>query len=272
MMRPIYQRDLAVLRAALDLLARDDRAIGENLDRLYEMLLARRLSSIAEELLPVLAEKVTHGPFAGMVYSSETVEGCTIPKLLGCYEQELHPVLDRMKNRGFDKILNIGCAEGYYAIGLAHMFPGAEIHAWDIDPIAQEKVLRNAMVNGVSERVSVEGAFDPEEFDRFVGHSTLVVCDIEGAEFECVDPVRSPALAKFDLIVELHPDENCTAEEFADRFLLTHDTELLQPKAREVGPFEVLNHLAPLDQSLALFERLESTPWCVCWAQGREQH
>ena len=122
-MRPNYRRDLAVLRAALDLLARDDRAIGENLDRLYEMLLARRLSSIAEELLPILAEKVALGPFAGMVYSSETVEGCTIPKLLGCYEQELHPVLDRMKNTGFDKILNIGCAEGCYAIGLAICFP-----------------------------------------------------------------------------------------------------------------------------------------------------
>jgi hypothetical protein len=43
----------------------------------------------------------------------------------GCYEHELHGEIEQLVTRGFDAVLNIGCGEGYYAIGLARRMPTA---------------------------------------------------------------------------------------------------------------------------------------------------
>ena len=49
-----------------------------------------------------------------------------IPKLLGSYEQELQPLLQRLAAQNYSEIVDIGCAEGYYAIGLGGCFPRAK--------------------------------------------------------------------------------------------------------------------------------------------------
>src|SRR5262245_60848059 len=78
---------------------------------------------------------VRRGPFAGMKYPSVARLGSAcFPKLLGVYERELHPILNSIKDRRYTEILNIGCAEGYYAVGLAMWNPSAKVLAFDIDP------------------------------------------------------------------------------------------------------------------------------------------
>ena len=44
----------------------------------------------------------------------------------------------------YEQILDIGCAEGYYAVGLARMFPNAFVKAYNSSPIARD--LCNKMV------------------------------------------------------------------------------------------------------------------------------
>jgi hypothetical protein len=78
--------------------------------------------------------EVTGGPFAGLRYVPRYVSWSVdlIPKLLGTYEQELHPVIERWLNAGFDTFVDVGSAEGYYAVGLARGVEGARVHAFDI--------------------------------------------------------------------------------------------------------------------------------------------
>ena len=45
---------------------------------------------------------------------------------------ELHNELKKLLNYDFEQVINIGCPEGYYAVGLAMNLPKAEIHAFDI--------------------------------------------------------------------------------------------------------------------------------------------
>jgi hypothetical protein len=66
-----------------------------------------------------------------MIYGKDIAEGCAVPKLLGCYEQELHPALNRAIDTDYGVILNIGCAEGYYPVGLARVLPTAHVIAFD---------------------------------------------------------------------------------------------------------------------------------------------
>src|SRR5262245_56331762 len=60
--------------------------------------------------------KVRHGFFKGMQYPrNRSISSALFPKLLGTYERELHPVLERICKEPYEGIVNIGCAEGYYA-------------------------------------------------------------------------------------------------------------------------------------------------------------
>src|SRR5262245_41340678 len=71
---------------------------------------------------------VQRGPFAGMVYPDHAAVGSTLyPKLLGSYERELHQTVDDIVRLGYDTVVDIGAAEGYYAVGLAMKMPGTQV-------------------------------------------------------------------------------------------------------------------------------------------------
>ena len=148
--------------------------------------------------------KVLQGPLAGMEFVERSAEGCHIAKLLDCYEQPLQPYITAAIEKNYSTLLNIGCAEGYYAVGLARAMPNARSLAFDTDPKAQVACRELAAKNGVSDRVEVDGLFSPADFANYDQLSTLVFYDIEGAELELLDPEFAPALKSMDLIVESH--------------------------------------------------------------------
>src|SRR5689334_17519514 len=59
------------------------------------------------------------GPFVGMRYLRSACCERILPKLLGSYEEELWPALRRLAALPIPAVVNVGCAEGYYAVGLA---------------------------------------------------------------------------------------------------------------------------------------------------------
>lgn len=208
---------------------------------------------------------VHSGPFAGMTYF-DAAEGALLPRLIGCYEAELQPTLLKMREDNYETVIDIGCAEGYYAVGLSKLFPYTQIYAHDISEIAQQACKKLAAANGVSDRVVVSGIFDGNSLKKHLGKKTLVVCDIEGAEIELLDPIKYPALKEVDLIVEVH---ECfkpgLVQTMAERFSHSHDIEWFwqSPNAQRVLP-EWLEHLSHLDQILCTWEwRIGPTPWAV---------
>ena len=73
--------------------------------------------------------RILGGPFAGMEYVTQAAEGVLVARLLGAYESELHPHLAAFVAQGLDCVIDVGCAEGYYAVGLARMVPGLTVYA-----------------------------------------------------------------------------------------------------------------------------------------------
>ncbi|MCS7063959.1 MAG: hypothetical protein NZM04_07975, partial [Methylacidiphilales bacterium] len=64
--------------------------------------------------------RVRHGPFAGMVYENDTFCCSAIaPKLLGSYEREIQPWIESLLLDRWEGVVDVGCAEGYYAVGFA---------------------------------------------------------------------------------------------------------------------------------------------------------
>ena len=80
----------------------------------------------------------------------------------------------------------------------------------------------------MSNRVDASGQLTPSNFADYDQSSTLVFCNIEGAELELLDPEIAPALKSMDIIVESH---ECLRAGITDalitRFTATHDIQLI---------------------------------------------
>lgn len=215
---------------------------------------------------------VMEGPLAGLDFLPQSAEGCHIAKLLGCYEQPLLPFIEAAIQANYPTILNIGCAEGYYAVGMARRMPNARVLAFDLNPKAQETCTALAEKNGVADRIQIGALFKPEDFAAYAGQKVLLLCDIEGGERDLLDPGRSPALKGMDIILESH---ECLipgiTREIIRRFEASHEITLVQDNGqRQLANAPAwFNNLAHLDQLLATWEwRSGPTPWLVMKAKS----
>jgi hypothetical protein len=189
---------------------------------------------------------VRHGPFSGMklppppppsLRSLYPLATC----LIGCYESQLHNWINEAIAHGYDRIIDIGCAEGYYAVGFALKSPNATVYAYDIDQKARENTAELARLNGIEKKVDVRALCTLDELNREVSDSTLIFCDIEGGEFDLLRPDLAPVLSRADLIVEMH-DGYCpgVTETLARRFVPSHQVEIVYHGAKYPMEFPVL--------------------------------
>jgi len=211
------------------------------------------------------ATVVAGGPFAGMTYVNSATEGALIARLLGVYESELHLHFEAFIAEGLDCVIDVGCAEGYYAVGLARRMPDVTVYAHDILAAARSACAVMAAENGVAERVVIGGEFQPEDFQQFAGRRTLVLVDAEGAEVDILDPARGPALTRMNIIVETHdlyrPDTLATLME---RFSPTHSIQKVDQDFKAYDQPDWVKDLNHLDQLLTVWEwRERPTPWLV---------
>ena len=228
----------------------------------------RRLAAAARQRDRVWREltrdgiRILGGPFAGMHYLAEPAEGSIYPKLAGTYEQELAGVIETIVATPYDVVVDIGAAEGYYAVGLALRMPRVTVHAYDVDPRAREACAELARMNGVSDRVRVHGAFEPADFRA---KRLLVICDCEGCEVEVLDPA---VFAEADLLVELHdflePEITPT---LIRRFEVTHEIRLIDSRPGNPDA-AALRHLRSSDRAFAVDER-RPAPMQWAWMRRR---
>ncbi|MFM7512374.1 MAG: hypothetical protein ACKO3F_03255 [Cyanobium sp.] len=246
----------------------NSNAEGRNaLEQSLRLLCKWRSALIQNTLIHHHGTMIHQGPFKGLDFLPQSAEGCHIAKLLGCYEQPLHESIENAIKKQYEIILNIGCAEGYYAIGMALRMRNALICAHDLNANAQRVCAELAIKNKVSDRVKVGGLFNSTDFNSYAGKSALVICDIEGAELELLDPDLAPSLRGMDLIVESHEciRPGITAA-LTSRFRSSHRITLVQDDGQrnlDNAP-EWFKNLAHLDQLLATWEwRSGPTPWLV---------
>lgn len=239
------------------------------LNNALRLLAKYRSTLIQNTLVQQYGAKVIAGPFAGMEFLSQSAEGCHVPKLLGCYEEELHPFLNTLAQANYTTVLNVGCAEGYYAVGIKRLLPAVRMLAYDINPSAQEACRDLAARNGIE--VEVGSLFSPQDFDRFDKNEKILVwCDIEGAERELLDPVIAPRLKQMDMVVEFHPTERGhTFNDVLPRFADSHDIEIIHSQGHNPTLPPFLQQLGHLDQLLAQWEwRSAPTPWAILHAKA----
>lgn len=214
---------------------------------------------------------VPYGPFAGMRCINGSAGSTIVPRLLGSYEAELHDTIKNFSRRGYQRVVNIGCGEGYYAVGLARLLPAAHVFALDPEPAARSLCNALAELNEVADRITLMGNCTPHSLQELAHPGSLIVCDCEGAELELLDLVTVPNLSQCDILVEMHdflsPDTSIT---LANRFRSTHTTRVIPQSSRNLQDYPILSSLNEFDRLLSMYEsRPGPTPWGIFLANSQ---
>lgn len=229
---------------------------------------ARRMSRVHADVRGVVGTQVAAGPFEGMEYGGSAVRSALAPKLIGSYEAEIQFVLERVDK--YELVVDIGAAEGYYAVGLARRLPNARVTAYEIEPAFRELCLANAVRNHVRGRIDLRGECTHEELNGLDLDGAFILCDVDGAEGELLDPRAVPGLLRADLLVELH---DCfvpgLTELVTGQFAETHEVLVVESRARTASDHAVIAGLPQETKRLALEEFRPPQSWA--WIRRRDQ-
>jgi hypothetical protein len=244
----------------------------QGLARIFSIAVQIRRSNITNAIFHANAGIVANGPFAGMTLLPEIAwgDGDLPPKLLGCYEAELHPAIAKAAARNPQVVINIGSAEGYYAVGIARLLPQARVYAFDNSPKAQDICKRAAIANQVGDRLVVSGKCEIDLLRPIIAKERpLLVVDCEGAEFELLDQMRLPELSNCDMVIECHEFiKPRITQTLKQRFTESHDIEDVVEGPRDPNQFAGLRNWGSIDRWLAVNEgRPITMNWLVCWAR-----
>jgi predicted O-methyltransferase YrrM len=185
---------------------------------------------------------------------------------LGTYESALHPVINEMIAAAPKRVVDVGAAEGYYAVGFARRLPASQIVASDTDPQARQLCQKLAAMNGVAERMTIVGGLTPQELDAYLGEGVLLLVDAEGAERELLKPRLMPNLASTVVVVEIHDFiDRGISNLMQQRFRATHHCDVFDENAPDLSTLTPrLDRLSPIYRSHAVSEyRPEPMQWAV---------
>ncbi|MFO0881097.1 MAG: hypothetical protein U0840_27555 [Gemmataceae bacterium] len=238
-----------------------------------EHRIAEQVASFRQSFSERCEWTVQHGPLQGLRYRPGSRSDSLMPRLVGCYEAELHASIEQALAREPAVLVDIGCEEGYFAVGLALRRPEAIMYAFDINPAAQGWCREMAQLNGVAERVRIDAACTAEKLQGILEAGGLVFCDCEGGEHELLDPVQVPALYSADMIVELHDHERTDVDitpTLRARFADTHDIRIFGRARREAEAYPCLEWLPSEQRRLAMHEpRMAHQQWAYLQCRKR---
>lgn len=193
-----------VLRAIAVMLGEKD-AISKAKENVFRKLIARH------------GYNVMYGPFKGMRLGTETYWGKydVISKILGVYEEEVTDRLRAMLGAGKAPFVDLGAADGYYAIGVAVSGMAENVFAFEINQQGRDSLTKNAASNGCAHKITISGEANFASLKSLIDlfGSAVILIDIEGAEYDLLDDRLLDLLRTCRMIVELHPGLVALGEE-----------------------------------------------------------
>jgi hypothetical protein len=218
---------------------------------------------------------VLSGPFEGMRYGA-VISQCSLhyPKLLGSYESELHPWIQQVRDCTYEVVVDVGAAEGYYAVGFGRLMPATKVIAYELDPGAREQLSKLASLNGLSRQIEIREGCHPQELRKVSEKRGLMIMDCEGYEEVLLSVEVITKLAGWDFLIETHDGySRGVTQRLIRRFSATHDV-MIQDTVHDLDkadrfPQERLAGLRREDQDLLMAEEREGANlrWLFCKAR-----
>jgi hypothetical protein len=184
------------------------------------------------------------GPFSDMQCLNEATGSAFFPKMVGTYEMEIRDAVEWIVNYKPDLLVNVGCAEGYYAVGMAKRLPDAKVVAFDIESRARRLTQKLASLNNVENRVEIARKCTVSNLEPLCASAQkpAIIVDCEGFEDHLLVPQHVPSLTRTVMLVEVH---DCFApgvsQRLRERFGSTHSIQEydVRPRMRSDLPSRI---------------------------------
>jgi hypothetical protein len=228
---------------------------------------------IAKQLYIEAGGIIDRGPFKGMHLGEKIHWGKAdvASKIYGLYESE---VLDIIQGKKFDSLINLGAADGYYPIGMLREKMVGHAYCFEENPRGKKFISENARLNKIDGGISIYGRADSKFHglipQNIVGGNNLLLCDIEGGEFDLFSDEVVAVFKRSTFIIEIHDfkfdDGQKRKQALIDTFK-DFDVEIVKSKPKQWSTIEQIVALNDNDRALvcsegrrALGEWLFATP------------
>lgn len=152
---------------------------------------------------------IAYGPFKGMSLSEDVwwSKNDRITQTLGVYEEHVLDKLIYFSSQGSKRFIDIGAADGYFAIGMAFSKKYTDVHIFEIEPRGRERIRENAALNLCTDMINVYGEANFYSLKNLINKKfkSTILIDIEGAEYDLLNNEVLSLLAGNYCICELHP-------------------------------------------------------------------
>lgn len=209
---------------------------------------------------------VNDGTFRGLKFPFDTVIGSAfIPKLVGTYEDELHHIFDDIKRtRVYKHLIDVGAAEGFYAVGLSKYLEIDDVIAFETREESRKLIEELALYNDV-QNVRIFGQCGMKNFNEVTKVKYgLIFCDCEGCELILIDTEKFNSLLYHDIIVELHDyseSGDTIMEKFRQRFDKTHEITFINCRSTKITKNSYIKELLLNKEYLLSEGRKYSIGW-----------
>jgi len=228
-------------------------------------IMGAHMRILAWRLAQSCGAAVLNGPFTGLRCDLQHLGIAPSAKLLGSYEAELHAPIADILERDYRTIINIGCGDGYYAVGFARRLPSARVLAFDIDPVARGRTQEMIRINEVGDRVTIGERCTHETLRELAGPHTLIFCDIEGDELELL---QRESVGSSSVIVEFHDSDQPVSMRLAERFSPTHQVQTVRQSPRDANWHARLAGFSEFERAIMLCEfRGDPMLWGIMLSQ-----
>lgn len=240
--------------------------MNKNHQQVLEHYTRVRRQELLEEVSTKAGNQVQAGPYKGMTVLRESNwgDGDAITKMLGVYEQELHSALETIISAKPTVMVNVGCAEGFYAVGFAMRSPSTQVIAVDLDHRTLNIAGQNALANQL-DNVELCDSCTADNLEYLFSDKevTAVISDCEGYETELLDPAVAPSLKNSYMLIECHDMFKAgITDTLTERFKDTHTVTKITQGIRNPHALSLLDGYSETDKWAAVNEiRATSMHW-----------
>lgn len=169
----------------------------------------QRQDRVSIEVFDMCNGTVRYGPFRGLKLERDTWWGRLDlgSQCLGFYEREILNYIDCIQPGDFSTFIDIGAADGYYAIGMLKSRKIRKAICFEQSEKGREAIRKNWQCNGSERVLEIFAEANPMTICALPQadlSGSLVLVDIEGAEFDLLVEQSLKALKSCTIIIEIH--------------------------------------------------------------------
>ncbi len=191
------------------MLARAQQSTLEQREACRRETIRERQARISLELFDILNGVVKYGPFTGLHLDRETWWGKLDlgSQCLGLYEKEILNLIDATEAGRFSTFIDIGAADGYYAIGMLVSGKVGRTICFEQTEKGRSVIAENWKKNHSVGELTILGEANAASFaalNRADLNNALVLVDVEGFEFDLLTDEVLSLLKSSTVVIEIH--------------------------------------------------------------------